>query len=88
MGPYMNKNQRADATHNVVAASTLGKIFASGDDEAVCDGAQLAEDIYGGLRDCVWRELLMQVTPGADDTTDVNARGGQRVADIRNKHGY
>ena len=88
VGPYMNKNQRGDSTHYVVAASTLGKVFASDDDEAVCDGAQLAEDICVGLRDCAWRDLFMQVTPGPDDTAAVNARGGQRVADIRNKHGY
>ena len=88
LGPYMLKQQRGDATHYVVAASTLGKIFASDDDEAVCDGAQLAEDVCIGLRDCTWRDLFMQVTPGPDDTSAVSARGGQRVADIRNKHGY
>ena len=88
VGPYMNINLRDDGTHYIIAGATLGKIFQSDADEALCDGSQCAADVASGIRDCAWPDLLMQVTPGADDTADVNARGGQRITDLRNKHEY
>ena len=54
----------------------------------LCDGPQCAADVAIGIRDCAWPDLLMQVTPGADDTADVAARSGQRITDLRNKNEY
>ena len=88
VGPYMLNAHRDDDSHFVVAAGTMGKLFQSDDDEGLCDGAQLASDIADGLRESAWPALLMQTSSGPDDVADVDARGGQRIADLRGRVAY
>ena len=87
-GPYMLLAYRQDKKHFHVAAQTLGKCFQSDEDEALCDGAQLAGEIADGLRDSAWPSIFMHVSSGNDAAADPDARGGQRITDLRNRVGY
>ena len=88
MGPFMGSAMRGASSHFAIAGNTMCKLFQSDEDEEVCDGKQLAADICAGIRDCVWCDTFLTIVPGPDDTTAANARGGARLADLRNAQAY
>ena len=88
MGPYMVTALRGASSHFTIAGNTMCKLFQSDEDEEVCDGRQLAADVCAGIRDCVWCDTFLTVVPGPDDTATLNARGGARLADLRNAQAY
>ena len=88
-GPFMLNEHRAESTHFQLATSTMGKLFQSDDDEKLCDGSQLASEVAEGMRDSAWPELFTHIPPGNDLVLDItSSKGGQRIADLRNRVGY
>ena len=85
----MLSEHRSEDTHFQLAAGIMGKLFQSDDDEKLCNGSQLASEVAEGMRDSAWPELFMHAPPGNDLVLDIaSSKGGQRIADLRNRIGY
>ena len=57
----MLNEYRAEGTHFQLAAKTMSKLFQSDDDEALCDGSQLASEVAEGMRDSAWPEHFTHI---------------------------
>ena len=66
----------------------MGKYFQSDADEALCDGAQLADEVADGMLESEWPSMLMHITVGNDSIDDAQARGGPRITELRNRIGF
>ena len=87
-GPYMLNALRDDESHFIAAATLIGMLFQSIEDETICDGPQLASEVAEGFMDTVWPSILMQVTSGPDDVSELGQRGGPRITDLQHRVAY